>query len=365
MLKNTLNDTILATTRGLTEPLIRKIYYFHDIRIECQTNHPAILPILDKSLDIFPEPGEVQGEATYFVLCYENAAQFPIQLPHGRVRTETVRLLTNTKLKYYCGGDDDRAQYQCYVALPPTNEAALSVIDPSHAVALTQLEMPERYQPTFLRRYVFLLALGQLMHKFGFEPCHAGAVTAPWDSQQGALIMGASGSGKTTLSIGCAALGCGLLGDDLVMLREDTTDGTVVAHTLSHEVSIRSGSLDLWPALSFLRDVPADQRDKRYSAIEHVHTGAARAQTTIRLLLFPTLTTESHSVVTPLSKAHTLQELVDECLGKKQFMLQAQESLFLFLSTLAEQAAGYRLAIARGSSDGPQIVRSLFAGNVQ
>ncbi len=358
-----LYDILHTSTRNLPQPLLSKVYYFHDIRIVCQTNHSAILPILDKMLAFFPEPARVQGEATYFILCSQDALQFPLPLPHRRVRTETVRLLTNTKLKYYRSADGNTL-YQSYVALPPVNEAALSIIDPANAIAVTQLAMPGRYQATFLQRYVFLLALGQLMQKFGFEPCHAGAVTSPFDSQQGALIFGASGSGKTTLSVGCASIGCGLLGDDLVMLRKRVDDGAVAAYAISHEISIRSASLDLWPALSFLRAIPADARDKRYSAIERIYNGAARVQTTIRLLLFPTLTGEAQSVMIPLSKASVLQELVDSCLGKNNASPQAQERLFLFLSTLADQATGYRLAIARGSNDGPQIVRSLFAGNL-
>lgn len=362
MLKDTPYDTFSVVIHNLPESCIRKVYYFHDIRIVFQTNHLALLLILDKMLGVFPEPHKVQGEATYVVLCYEDATQFPVQLPRERVRTETMRLLTNTRLKCYRGSNSN-TQYQSYVAFPPVNEAALSVIDQAHATALTQLEMPERYQSTFLRRYVFLLALGQLMHTFGFEPCHAGAITAPWDAQQGALILGSSGSGKTTLSIGCATIGCGLLGDDLVMLRAQTPDSTIVANAISHEVSIRSGSLDLWPTLSFLRDVPADQRDKRHTTIDRVRAGAACSQAPIRLLLFPSLTTEAQSSVTLLNKASTLQELVDECLSKKYTSPQAQERLFLFLSILAQQATGYRLVIARGSNDGPQIVRSLFAGN--
>jgi hypothetical protein len=363
MLKDTLYDTLCTLTRNLHKPLLSKVYLFHDIRIVCQTNHPAILAILDKMLGIFPQSAEVHGESTYLILCSEDAQRFPVPLPRGRVRTETIRLLTNTKLKYY-RGEDDRTLYQSYVAHPPINEAALSVIDPANSIALTQLAMPERYQASFLQRYVFLLALGQLMQKFGFEPCHAGAVTSPWDSQQGALIIGPSGCGKTTLSVGCASNGCGLLGDDLVMLRQHADDGAITAHAISHEVSIRSGSLDLWPALSFLRAVPADLRDKRYSTIERVRNGAARVQSPIQLLLFPTLTEEAHSAVIPLSKANALQELVDACLGKRSASPQAQERLFLFLSTLAEQATAYRLTIARGNDDGPQIVRSLFAGDV-
>ncbi len=312
-------------------------------------------------LGIFPEPERVSGEVTYIVLCYDSASQFPVPLPHKRIRTYTMSLLTNTKLKYYRDSETS-TQYQSYVALPPVNEAALNVIAADQAIALTQLEMPERYQAAFLRRYVMLLALGQLMQNYGFEPCHAGTVTAAEDSQQGALILGSSGSGKTTLSIGCAAQGCGILGDDLVMLRTNKENGEIGAFAISHEVSIRTGSLGLMPTLSFLQDVPADHRDKRYCTIEQVRTGAARMQTCIRLLLFPSLTTASHSTITPLSKASTFQALVEECLSRKTFSQQTQEQLFTFLSTLADQAAGYRLEIARGTNDGPDIVRSLFAG---
>src|SRR5438270_8837652 len=114
MLKETLSDTLSATIHHLPESRIRKVYYFHDIRIIFQTNHPALLPNLDNMLDVFPEPPKVQGEATYVVLCYESATQFPVQLPRGRVRTETVRLLTNTKLKYYRGRNGSTL-YQSHV----------------------------------------------------------------------------------------------------------------------------------------------------------------------------------------------------------------------------------------------------------
>ena len=355
ILQNTLNTPLY----NLSTTILRKVYFFHDIRIVCQTNHPAILALLESMLGFFPEPAHIVGEATYTVLCYENVAQFPMPLPRNRIRTDTMQLLTGTRLKYYRSRENGFL-YQSYVALPSTNEAALSIIDPEQGSALTQLAMPESYQPTFLRRYVLLLALGQLMQGYGFEPCHAGAITAPHNTQTGALILGSSGSGKTTLSIGCATIGCGFLGDDLVMLRHDKANDSIGAYAISHEVAIRSGSLNLWPSLVALRDLPVDQRDKRYCPIEQIRTGASRTYTSIRLLCFPSLTNESGSTITPLSKASTLQALVDECLGKKTLPFSAQERMFMFLSQLAEQATGYQLSIAQGTSDGPRIVHSLL-----
>ncbi len=360
MFNSTLLDTLTKTACNSSEPLLCKTLFFHDVRFNCQTNHPTILAMLDDMLAMYPEPPRVKGEVTYSIFCYNNASQFPVQLPHDRICSEAVRLLTKTKLKYYLS-TDYTTQYHRYIALPPVNETALTVISPHDNIGLTQIEMPERYQAKFLRRYVLLIALGQLTRPFGFEPCHAAAITAPWDNQQGALLIGPSGSGKTTLSLGCAVARSGLLGDDLIMLRNDAD--VINAYTIMHEVSVRSDSLDMWQALSFLRAFPADDRDKHYCTIEEIRTGAICIQVPICLLIFPSLSTEKESRLTPLSKARTLQMLVDECLSKKYMYPQAQEQFFSLLCMLSEQARGYQLVIARGSTDGPRIVQTLFTGS--
>lgn len=354
-----LQETLHTTIQNLPEPLLRKTYFFHDVRINCQTNHPTILTLLDRMLGAFPEPNALRGEASYYILCYEEASHFPVRLPHQRIRTQTVYLLTNTKLKYYMS-PDHTIEYHSYMAEPSVNAPVLSAIRTNESIALTQIEMPEQYQAAFLRRYVFLFALGHLMRQYGFEPCHAAAITAPEDSQQGALIIGASESGKTTLSLGCASSGCGLLGDDLVLLRQDSADGLVHAYSITREVSVRPGTIALWKNLGFLQDFPADFREKRYCTIEQIRAGATRLQAPVRLLIFPSLTTEMNSSIIPLSKVQTLHELVDQCMSKVTTRPQAQEGLFLLLSKLAEHSSGYRLAIARGTSDGPDMIRALF-----
>ena len=275
--------------------------------MRCSTNHPAILTLLDEMLGFFSEPAQVRGEISYTIACYEDAAQFPLPVPLHQKHTETIRLVTNTKLRYYVS-DDYSVEYHSYAALPAMNAPALSVLQPADCTALTQLEAPEKYQPIFLRRCVLLIALGRLMHQFQYESCHAAAVSAPWDNQQGALIFGSSGSGKTTLSLGCALQGCGLLGDDLVMLREDASGVGVSAFALQAEVSMRAGTLDLLSALATLRNLPEDFRGKRHCSIEQVRAGAFRQQAPVRLLLFPTLVAAQENAVTRLSRARTLQD---------------------------------------------------------
>ena len=361
MFNDILLDVVETETYKLKGNVLEKTFFFHNVRIICQTNHPVIVTILDEMLGIFPQPEQLQGEVTYSIICYENPMHFPIQLPISRKRTETVRLLTNTKLKYY-QDLKSMTEYQSYEALQSVNGVVLTAISQTQNFVLTQLEMPNLYQTAFLRRYVFLLALGQLIGRFGFEPCHAAAITAPWDDHQGALILGESGSGKTTLSLECASLGCGFLGDDIVMLHSNVGDGSISAYAITHEFAVRTSSLALWEPFNFLHSYPADMRDKRYCSIEQLRSGTSRLNTSIRLLLFPSLTTKNRSVISRMSKSHALQLLIEKCISTTRRNVQAQEQLFSFLSQLAEQALSYQLEIAQNASDGPQIVLSLFTG---
>jgi hypothetical protein len=349
------------TTTVLEQPeLIEREYFFHDLRLACQANTPALLPLLAGLFAVFPTPLEVQGSLAFEARCYPRAADFPVQLPSNLARSSKIRLLTRTLLRTYF--DQQGYEYQSYEALPEVNGSVLSALQPAQGRALLQLEPLTTYAGSFLRRYPLLLALGSLIRPYGFEPCHAAAITAPGDARQAALIVGASGSGKTTLSLACAATGCGLLGDDIVLLRHDSEQNMVNACLVNGEVSVRSHTLDLWPQLAGLRNLPADARDKRVCSIEQVRAGATRLRAPVRLLLFPLLSDASTSSVTPLSKVRALQELVEQCISTVENTPAQQAQIFFLLSTLVEQAPAYRLAIAREATDGPELVRQLFTG---
>lgn len=360
-MSNQIDPGYSAETQVQNARMLEKTFFFHDIAVHCRTNHPQILIWLAEMLDAFPEAARIRGEIQYTLCCYDEAACFPVQLPAARQRTDAIQLLTGTRLKYY-RSKDGAHEYHSYAALEVTNGAVLTVMERDAPIVTTQLERLERYQPSFLRRYVFLLAVGHVMTRFGFEPFHAAAITAPWDGRQGALLVGASGSGKTTLSVGCAIAGCGLLGDDLVMLRAQEQENAITACAVTHEVALRSSSLPLWDALAFLAPYAADGRDKRYCSINEIRAGAARLSAPIRLLIFPELTGEARSRVVPMSKAQALQALIEQAIGTGYQHHHTPATLFTLLGQLAEQATSYEVLIARGSPDGPAIVTSLLAG---
>src|SRR5215472_9180741 len=92
MFNDTLLDSVETAVHKLPEPVLDTVFFFHDIRVTCRTNHPAILAILTEMLGMFPEPAKLHAEVTYAVMCYESSSDFPLKLPGSRIHTNAVRL---------------------------------------------------------------------------------------------------------------------------------------------------------------------------------------------------------------------------------------------------------------------------------
>ncbi len=348
---------LFSSTQQSDAELCTTHYFFHDIHIVCHTNAPAIQAALHTLLACFPATNEHHGVLHCYIACYDSREYFPLRLPAQAQQHDTLQLVTNTQLSLYTDVDSN-ALYQHYAPQAACNGEILSVLHPQHHTAFIQLERAEQYTATFLRRYVFLLALGELLRSYDFVPYHAAALTAPGHDDCGILIPGDSGSGKTTLSLSCASTNYGLLGDDLVLLRLQHPS-TLSIYAILPEIAVRTPSLALLPRLAFLHALPTDMRDKRYCTIEELRPGAMRLITQPRILLFPTLTDHTTHLVQRLGQAATLQRLVQHSISSKHTTRTAQEQLFSLLTALATQSTGYQVEIARGKPDLPQLIHSL------
>ncbi len=363
MLPTTMSDTT-AFTNGFfslqqnTTASYTQSYFFHDIHLLCHTNDLAIQTALDTLLTCFPAAHEQHGALHCYITCYDSKDQFPLPIPADARQIDTLQLVTDTTLSLYMH-EENHLLYQYYAPQTACNGTILTVLSLQQQTAFIQLERAELYTPAFLRRYVFLLAIGELLHNYGFVPYHAAALSAPDDDNYGVLIPGDSGSGKTTLSLSCASTTYGLLGDDLVLLRL-TQPATLSVYAILPEVSVRTPSLALLPRLAFLQATPADQRDKRYCAIEQLRAGAMRFITQPRLLLFPTLTEAENHTAHALSQATALHYLIQQSISRAHTTRATQEQLFSLLTTLTMQATSYRVQIARGRDDLPAFIRSLI-----
>ncbi len=349
------------TTLDRSEQMLRQELFFHTIRLHCQTNHPALLRMLGVLLDRFPRCATPSGEARYSVFCYCDPAQFPVPLPRHRLRLGEMQLLTGTHLKYYRDNDGVR-EYQSYIVQPQVNAAALSVIDVRQHEALTQLEPLERYEAAFLQRYVLLLALGRLLHPYGFEPCHAAAICAPWDHRQGALIIGSSGSGKTTLVLSCLQIGMQHLADDVLFLARD--DELIYTYAFPEDIGVRTGTLDLLGQHEFMQNLVVDQREKLFVDVQQHFRSQVIGHAPIHLLLFVhAKDRDTDFRAEPIAPAQAVSLLVQEYISRQEAQESAVEDIFELFVDLVAQAPAYRLWLTPDARRNAEQVRMLLKPN--
>ena len=95
MFNSTLLNTLTKTACNSSEPLLCKTLFFHDVRFNCQTNHPTMLALLEDMLALYPEPLRVTRNIMPRLSSYDAALpvcrpQFgcsssPPSPPHRRV----------------------------------------------------------------------------------------------------------------------------------------------------------------------------------------------------------------------------------------------------------------------------------------
>lgn len=147
-----------------------------------------------------------------------------------------------------------------------------------------------RNWPTFdialldLLDVVVHIILRQLLDR-GLFAIHAGAVVR----QDRALgIVGRSGQGKTTLTLGLLQAGFTLLSDELLIAEPE--QGVVLPYR--HSLHVRPGTLDIVPAMQFLRDRPrynlggGSEWALTVSELEKQFPGSLAQQAPLRHLIF-------------------------------------------------------------------------------
>jgi hypothetical protein len=107
----------------------------------------------------------------------------------------------------------------------------------------------------------FSLSLLELLRVHGRYPLHAAGVSI---DGRAVLIAGASGAGKSTLSLACARAGWAFLGDDVVLLRPDTS-GQPEIRAFPDEIDLTDETFGLFGELGGAR-VPdrASEWEKRH-----------------------------------------------------------------------------------------------------
>lgn len=184
---------------------------------------------------------------------------------------------------------------------------------------------------------LFTLPLVELMKRRGLYGLHAGGVCR---DGRALLLPGTSGSGKSTLTLALARAGFGVLGDDTLFLTRRSAGISILA--FPDEFDLTDQTVAFFPELAPLLDAsrPAGWR-KRQVRAEELYGAPVVWECRPAVLVFPRVSGERESALTPLSPGEALLELAPNVLLTEARSSQAHLDV---LAELVERSDCYRLA---------------------
>jgi hypothetical protein len=282
---------------ALVEPLCRS-YSVHGINVEVIADDPSVLPAMDLRLCGFAGTTN-PAEPT---LRFEFAS-----VPPAPALTGTGRPVYETpygSLQYF--PDED--------VLGGALGGVTLHCEPAAGRALITAPSFKTQALYFATHPVATVALMELMERLGRFALHA-ACLADADGN-GLLLSGPSGAGKSTLTLALAHAGMGFLGDDVVFL-EPGPAGTPGVRALGFADALGLGTFAAtrFPQLASLAaQVPVDGFPKRLLRFEELFGRRSVASCTPRVIVFPEVTPDLPSTVTPIDRGEALLRLVPDVL---------------------------------------------------
>lgn len=147
--------------------------------------------------------------------------------------------------------------------------------------------------------------LSWLFAAAGAQFAHAGAVATPHGA---ALLAGRGGSGKSTTAMACAAAGLRYLGDDYVLVAEDS--GRAMVHSIYATAKLTEQSFGLLPDMRQLADGPATLHEKAVLQLTGTPLGAQLIESApIAAIVLPRLADARESRWEPAAASRALTAL--------------------------------------------------------
>jgi hypothetical protein len=299
-----------------------RVYDFHGLRLGCSAA-AAVMAALDARFGRFAseEGGRFDLSVDYVV--EPPGAPRPATPPGGRV------VYASPMGEVVYSEDLDRLFIDS--KWPITAEC-----DPALGRATIRVYEAEDAHSWALSHPLLTIPLIEILKRRNRFSVHAAGVAA---EGRGLLIPGSSGSGKSTLALALAREGFGILGDDMLFLAHD--EAGLSALGFPEEFDLTDETVRLFPELA---DLFARERErgwpKRRLRADQRYGVEIVWRCRPRVLVFPRVAHTERSVLTPMSAAEALLELVPNVLltepASSQRHLEA-------LAALASSSACYRL----------------------
>jgi hypothetical protein len=208
----------------------------------------------------------------------------------------------------------------------------------------------------FATHPVATVALMELMERCDRFSLHAGCL-ADADGN-GLVLSGPSGAGKSTLTLALAQAGMGFLGDDVLFL-ERPAAGASTLRVLGFADALGLGTFaaSRFPEYASLAaQPPAEGFPKRLHRCEQLFGREPMLGCTPRVIVFPEVTAELPSEVTPIDRGEALLRLVPDVL------LTHAESTQAHVAAIAEllgQVRCYTVRSGRDLEHAAEMIRAL------
>jgi hypothetical protein len=196
---------------------------------------------------------------------------------------------------------------------------------------------------------LFTLPLMECLKRRSLYSVHAAGLAI---DGRGLLLAGTSGAGKSTLAVALLRVGLEFMGDDMLFMAPTTNGVRLLA--FPDEIDITEHTAHLFPELAWVLGPPRATGWPKWScSVDEL--GAARVRGTCRpaVLVFPRVSSSTHSTLVPLPADEALVELTPNVLLTEGTSSAAH---FGVLADLARTCTCYRLDTGRDFDD---IVRGL------
>ena len=324
----------------LQEPVFTEHYSFHGIGLEVAADHPAIIDGLESCLRHFVEPRTVPPEIRMDWRSVPSVEDHLVQKPPGHSRHvydplegEVVYVGNQLFVNY-----GDRGRVLC---------------DPEQGRACVSILESEVENAWFVSHPMFMLAFMELLKHRGLYSLHAAGLCS---EGRGILFPGTSSSGKSTLAVALLREGLGFLGDDTVFIAREQ-DGLTI-RSFPDVIDPTDASATMFEELRHLLDGPGPENRAKYSVrAEDVYQADFIAACQPELLLFPRVSGQNTSVVTPIGKDEALRDLVPNVMLTDTDASQAHLDI---LSDLVRSTRTFRLETGRALTGLRELVESLL-----
>ena len=318
-------------------------YLLHGLPLDILAEAP-VLAALHSRLGRFPAGPAAGGPRLSFEFRPLAAGGQPVVRPAGAARR--VLDLGQGEVAYF--GDSD----QFYMDF---GEHGQVLCEPGTGRVLVSYQVVDETTDWFLSHVCFTVPLAELLKRHGLYMVHAAGLAV---DGKGLLVAGQSGAGKTTLTLTLVRAGFGFLADDTVFLQATPSGQTFRVLAFPDEIDVTAHTASFFAEIAKeIGESPASARHKNPVCATRVYGVSPCWECAPAVLLFPQASQSPVSVVTPLSKAEAILQLLCNVVRTDPRSSQAHLDA---LAALVRDCRCYRLEAGRDFDTLPTLLRTLL-----